>query len=299
MPLGDIEVALDVHGTLAQDLACRSCGYNLRGLPIEAVCPECETAVGRSVHGDLLAFCDPAWVERLARGMRLLVAAIIASIVLGIIGNVVRGVFPSAAASTGVGVVSACLTVVRLFAYWQITTPDPGAVATAGPGTAATMRVVARWGLIGSSGVETVLMMFGGVNLGAPVQAMTPSVAIITVAWLLASLASVIATYALFRYAASLADRLPDDKLRRSTVIAMWGYVVTTGTIVLLGAIAPFLFIGNATPGAGVLVLGLAFMVLIIPGVVFWIWSVVLAFKYRHRMSAAATRARDTWARAA
>jgi hypothetical protein len=54
------------------DLPCRTCGYNLRGLAVSARCPECDTAVARSLHGQRLCYSDPRWVRTMARGMRLI-----------------------------------------------------------------------------------------------------------------------------------------------------------------------------------------------------------------------------------
>ena len=55
------EVVFDEAGRIAEDLPCLRCGYNLRGLGSEAACPECASAVGQSIQGDLLRFCDPVW----------------------------------------------------------------------------------------------------------------------------------------------------------------------------------------------------------------------------------------------
>lgn len=51
------------------DLLCVHCGYNLRGLPPNGRCPECGTAIGRSIHGDLLSWADPLWLKRIDRGL--------------------------------------------------------------------------------------------------------------------------------------------------------------------------------------------------------------------------------------
>ena len=52
------KLRLDAEGRVDEDITCRKCGYNLRGLPTDGACPECGSAVGHSTHGDLLRFCD-------------------------------------------------------------------------------------------------------------------------------------------------------------------------------------------------------------------------------------------------
>ena len=53
------QVAVDQEGNLAEDRTCIKCAYNLRGLDPAGRCPECGTAVGRSILGDFLRYCDP------------------------------------------------------------------------------------------------------------------------------------------------------------------------------------------------------------------------------------------------
>ncbi len=62
-------VALDSAGHVAGDVACRTCDYNLRGLPPDDRCPECGTAVGWSIHGDrlfIISFAAMIVVPRVA-----------------------------------------------------------------------------------------------------------------------------------------------------------------------------------------------------------------------------------------
>lgn len=87
-PGGPAEVQMDESGRIDEDLACRGCGYNLRGLTVEAACPECSASAGLSVRGDLLRFSDPAWVERLGRGMGWVIAGFISSVLVGIVGSI-------------------------------------------------------------------------------------------------------------------------------------------------------------------------------------------------------------------
>lgn len=77
-------LSLDDTGRIAEDVACRQCGYNLHGLHPDGACPECETSIWRPVHGHLLRFCDPEWVGKLARGAGHLVIAMVAMIVVWI-----------------------------------------------------------------------------------------------------------------------------------------------------------------------------------------------------------------------
>ncbi len=56
---------------LAVDVPCIQCGYNMRGLDRETVCPECGGAVERSLHGRQLRFAEPRWLSRLRVGTLL------------------------------------------------------------------------------------------------------------------------------------------------------------------------------------------------------------------------------------
>lgn len=63
---------LDEKGCLAIDVACISCEYNLKGLGRYGVCPECGTAVDRSLKGDGLRYSAPHWVRRISKGVTLI-----------------------------------------------------------------------------------------------------------------------------------------------------------------------------------------------------------------------------------
>ena len=51
-----------------RDSPCPTCGYNLRGLKDENVCPECNAPVGQSLLGDRLEFANPRWLRRIGWG---------------------------------------------------------------------------------------------------------------------------------------------------------------------------------------------------------------------------------------
>jgi hypothetical protein len=52
--------------TIETDLHCTACGYNLRTLGVDAVCPECGAAVSKSIPGD-----DTPWRITVRRGLSL------------------------------------------------------------------------------------------------------------------------------------------------------------------------------------------------------------------------------------
>jgi hypothetical protein len=68
----DIPVTRDAAGALADDFPCRRCGYNLRGLKPTGRCPECGQPVQTSLTDERLRYSDPAWVRKLAIGVRML-----------------------------------------------------------------------------------------------------------------------------------------------------------------------------------------------------------------------------------
>jgi hypothetical protein len=56
---------------------CRFCGYDIGGLATGGTCPECGSAVMRSLKGNLLEYADPVYLRSLQLGVRILFLAII------------------------------------------------------------------------------------------------------------------------------------------------------------------------------------------------------------------------------
>lgn len=303
-PAAPPPVALDESGCIAQDLACRSCGYSLRGLPPSGRCPECSEAIGRSIHGDLLQFSDPAWVERVARGVRLLVIAFIVSI----LGGLLLGVLV-AAVGIGMGINSPWILAIPLVlyvivvsamsiaGYWMATSPDPGVDESPQPFTA---RAIARWSIVAQSAVGIVALpfQFGGTPLlsggtSSPDLVYALGVSLNALSTALGALGMV----AMLAYAAKLARRIPDDRIAKQCRIVMWGYGVS-GCIMFLGAVC---MIGAGADMSHPMMIAaqIANVVGGIPTLVFGIWALVLLFRFRSRLRTAAKQARDSWARTA
>jgi hypothetical protein len=102
--------------TVAADLACRRCGYNLRTLRADANCPECALPVAASAHGDALLYSDPSWLAKVTLGADLLVGGWLA--VLPTVLSVF--IFLPAFAVLTTATVASILT-----GTWLLTRPDP------------------------------------------------------------------------------------------------------------------------------------------------------------------------------
>src|SRR5262245_16191872 len=70
---------------LEEDAACLGCGYNLRGLTIGGVCPECAEPVVRSLALEPSLVTVISGLNRLAWSARLLILALFAFLILGAI----------------------------------------------------------------------------------------------------------------------------------------------------------------------------------------------------------------------
>lgn len=132
-----IVIAMDASGPgsdrIATALPCGRCDYDLRGLPLDGVCPECAFPVARSRLGEA---ADPAWLERLAWGVRLLeisvTLALIAWIVYAVLGLIIAmASWANDLAGFVTALGGAILTIgviIGVGGLWQVTTPQGGRI---------------------------------------------------------------------------------------------------------------------------------------------------------------------------
>ena len=285
--MSDIPQAVPVEGpdgTIQQHMACRRCGYNLRGLTLDMACPECSTPVGDSVHGDLLAFADPDWLDRLRLGttINLWLTALIALASLGGFLAALLGAvnYMNSIAVTLFGLLCSGLS---LWASFLITTQEPR--ISLEEDTVTLRKVVRGCALIG---------FFGGALQEAAAQLQT-SQAMILAFVLEAALVPVwiVAYFGEFLYYRRFARRIPDQRLARSTTIVMWG--LATGAGLMGGAALTVALVGGGgTGGAGAAIVGTATLgcAAAVALLVFGLWYVNLLLRYKRAFSDAAASAR-------
>lgn len=204
--------------TVAEDIPCRRCGYNLRGLQSTGQCPECGAEVALSVLGDRLRFSDPQWVAKVGRGCRLIILGLAVSLLTGCVMVIV-----SRALTGGRPVLTQLIALAAgLIAFcgnWLLTTPEP---THEGEDKLVTARRVARFGTLIGAGQGFV--QFGITSL-APGWA---SMILLICMGVLISAATVAGEFAKYFYVEKLAARIPDPKLERNARRVRWAMTIAT-----------------------------------------------------------------------
>ncbi len=303
------EVRLDEAGQIDEDLPCRGCGYNLRGLDPRGTCPECSVPIGRSIHGDLLRFSDPDWLGRLARGLKLVIIGILSEVALGLILVVAvgfmaaSGPMPMGRIMTTAGVMGAAISMITVIGVWLLTAQDPGQMESEPP---VSPRRVARWCILAQVAAAPLqITTQSGAGFAAP-AALTSLDVLLMLLLMAVQVIVLIGHGAGLLYLRGLALRLPRDSLARQTKVVTWGYVCSQGVGVIGGTAFLLLFstipAPGGTPGAAAAVMvlgGAAGCVAAAGALVFGIWALVLLFTYAGALRSAAASAITTWAVAA
>jgi len=299
------ELTLDAEGRIAQDLPCRACGYNLRGHARDALCPECSAPVILSARSDLLRFSDPDWIERLAKGMRLIIIGLVSAtalqIALAALGLVLTtsGTLAFGALMATAGFLSAGLSVIVVVGVWWLTTPDP---ARAEREPTLSVRKFTRWCLMVQVAAAPlqVASPTGGIGAGGTGLPAGPAFVAVATAGVLLSFVVLVGYATGFVYLRRLALRIPRPSLARHTKIVMWGYLSSRGLGVVVGMLFLFVFnpaVLSGTVGPTVTMVGLVIggCVVSVGSLVFGIWGLVLLFRYGALFKSTASAARAEW----
>lgn len=278
---------LDESGVICTDVACRRCGYNLRGLQPLGRCPECATPVGLSVQGDLLRFADPDWLEKLARGISFILWGLAVS-VLCQAGAVVL----ASLVHPGVGkIIAFAGTLLAFYGAWLLTEPDPGGL---GEEQYVTARKVVRVGLLVGLVCALASIPLGSGRLSAPATIALGSAAA------LGGLAGVAGEFAKLVYLGQLAQRIPDQRLARRARFLRWAYGISYAAMVV-GAASVGVAAGTAGPtgpGTSLVAAGCFMLVVTLALLAFLLMFLRLQYRFGKAFREQARLARETWAKA-
>ena len=234
-------------------VACVGCGYALDGLKEDGVCPECGMPIRRSLSGDLLKDANPAYVESLDFGALLVYWGLVATVVLWI----VRFLVPLFVAVGGLGsfglggfissysfqlltsLVGVAVSLVSLFGWWKLSSPDPRHGLAQQSAARRVLRVCvvlqatcAVFGLLvqGMSGVSA--------SLGAALFGLLSAYIFVYIgSWIAMFISSMF-------YLAGLAPRIPNDVIRARAKLYVWLLPVVSivgACVIYLGPLIAFL----------------------------------------------------------
>ena len=272
-----------VDGIVSQDFPCRKCAYNLRGLSSNGTCPECNAPVEISISGDLLRYSDPNYLESLRRGIHLIFAGIVATIVVVILRAVLMRT-PQAGLLGSLLQLAA--SIIGVIGSWMLTNPDPSGIGES------------RYGKIRQT-IRVCLMVGLGEDLiqAALSSAMMPRAAIpgLQVISVLVSIANLVGQLALLEYLSRLAARIPNEEMTAQAKTLLKGLGICNGIIIVISlpmalfgsAMAPVLMAFGCIGG----VVGIAALVL-------YIRYLVLLGKFASRFREEAAQSRLLWAMA-
>jgi hypothetical protein len=225
---------------LDRDQPCLKCGYQLRGLPLAGVCPECGTPIEDSLKGYFLQYASPEYRKKVGMGLSLILAAILLMIVLSFVGI---GAEFAMGRSQGLDIVFAILslvvTAVNIVGYWNYTEPDPDYTGVEKPNSA---RQVARLAVVAQAvihGVQLVAAFFQSATDAVP--GASPGVSTTEVLGVLVGLLGLAAWatqfFAIMHYTRWMGSRIPDAFIQRRAKTYMWLLPVlcTAGALVLVG----------------------------------------------------------------
>ncbi len=260
---------------------------------IDQACPECGVAVSTSIPSNGLVFSDNRWLVRVARGCLLLPVTIVGAIACGMaLGFIAEWVLQPAQRVEWrfqliAGAFQLAVTALLVYAFWMLTLPEPGrdkrhvrwstrAIArtlilsslifNALPGVVNQFIYFFAWWIIGDAGLDTLRW--------------TSS--------LLSSVCGLLGCIGLLFYAASIARRIPNDRLTRKTDLVRWGLgsaLVLAFILRLLVAVAASL---DLYDWRNFRLLDFSYdalvVITLVLTVLFGVWALIVILQYREHL---------------
>lgn len=115
--------------TIATDLPCLGCGYNLRGLDASGACPECGKPAVESTQGDRLEFADIGWLRNVRLGVTLgalvLLVGLARQIALNVVIHIMQTPLGGTVYAVAITTMMAAAAGLSLGSGWLITMRQP------------------------------------------------------------------------------------------------------------------------------------------------------------------------------
>jgi len=247
---------------LAVDIFCIRCGYNLRGLLRETVCPECGGQIERSLHGRWLRFAEPSWLDSLRFGTLLMLWNLLLMLGTGIAAGIFATLGSPIAWVNLLDIPSAAIAV---WAIVLVTRQEPAIALTE---EAMTLRKALRRAAV-------LILVLHVVKLGVGFSFGMIGIQLMILAL---QIVGVVVQCCLLAYFRGLAARIPRPWLEKSTTRAIWGIAASGG--VSIGFNLTAFWILTQPPGGPAMWLIVVQVGIGVVGLVFFVWYVVLLFLY-------------------
>lgn len=163
-PESEGTAATDADGRLTGNVACIRCGYNLRTMALDSVCPEC----GSPVHGSLgVDDLDVRWVRKVWHGLNWVAGAALLLVAVAVADSMAG---PLHRETGGVAVVQVLILagLVASVILWALAAAMVTAGAADQPEEGLTARRVARVGLMAPVPLWVGFALFMEFVLGRP-----------------------------------------------------------------------------------------------------------------------------------
>lgn len=230
-------------------VSCRGCGYDIRGLSSDGVCPECGFPVQRSLGSDHLHNSSPEYVTKLDRGVTITFGVVAAMIIFWAISMIslvsymiaTSGGAPARWVEFVLEGASSVLSLALIYGWWLLSEPDP---AFTGRADGSKARRIVRVMLFVAAGTNLISLTLAVVPESQATEILAAVVGVLAF--------GVFATryFAEILYLQWLAGRIPDWDAHKSSKRLLW--------------LGPVLFVvGAFCFGMGPLIAMILYMVLL------------------------------------
>jgi hypothetical protein len=203
---------IDKSGVVTQGVPCLECGYILRGMNVSQACPECGTPIARSLRSLLLRFGDTTWLELIRTGMVLITVFIVLNALIPL-DMVERAFQDDPLAAPALWIMMMFVTGTFVLGQWMLTVAEPTGMLSHREDRLRTAIRVLTILAAGLLLVHDAMVTRAGLTIEAPI--------ILGVTLLM--LGAILATGSFVR---GIADRVPDEELRKATTVTVIGFVV-------------------------------------------------------------------------